>query len=93
MANVENVSDDELPPIDEEQEEEEEEDGEIPVSPQEDKVEDVLSDIRCGCAPQSGKFCFICTLMDSEAKSTMLKETKYSQCANIGFDFRNFAKL
>ena len=51
MANVENVSDDELPPINEEQEEEEE-DGEIPVSPQEDKVvEDVLSDIRCGCAP------------------------------------------
>ena len=67
MANVvENVSDDELPSMnEEEEEEEEEEDGEIPISPQEDKiVEDVLSDIRCGCVPSQWKILpLMCTVL------------------------------
>ncbi len=65
MANVENVSDDELPPMNEE----EEEDGEIPTSPQRHKVVEDLSDVRCGVPLHSGKFCYICTLMDSDTRT------------------------
>ena len=53
MSCVENVSDGELSPIEEDEDEEEE--GEITLNPQKEEIkEDVLSDIRCGVPLHTG---------------------------------------